>query len=543
MKSFHEAQSFSLGKYDSEVVAAINDIDRENIIRRMWNKDYTVWKNDPAEISDRLGWLTVAGLMQSYVSELVSFAQEIREARFRDVVLLGMGGSSLGAEVMRQVFSPAPGYPSLRVLDSTLPAAVKAIADDILPEQTLFIVSSKSGTTTEPDLLYRYFRSLVEKVKGKDAGSNFIAITDAGTPLVTMAQQESFRRAFLNPPDVGGRYSVLSYFGLVPAALIGIDIKTLLDRAVKMQELCSSGIPVADNPGCRLGTVMGTLANKGRDKLTLVTSPALKSLGLWLEQLIAESTGKEGMGIIPVAGEPLVSPAHYGHDRYFICLHLQNDNNEFTDRFISDLQSAGQPVIIIEMEDRYSLGAEFFRWEFATALAGSMLGIQPFNQPDVKSSKDVTEKLLSEYKQNQKRVAMSSSGTVDELLVNASPGKYLAIMAYLRQTPETDKAMETFRRKIIERYNIATTLGYGPRFLHSTGQLHKGGPDTGLFLQITANHDIDVPIPGEPYSFGVVVDAQAQGDFQALNDRNRKVIALHLPEDDPSLLENLADQI
>ena len=534
----------SVGKYLADVEAALTDLGRHNVVERIWRKDHTVWKPDPAEITNRLGWLTITDLMGERVPALQSFAQEIRDAGFRHVVLLGMGGSSLGSEVLRHVFGSAEWYPELIMLDSTVPAFVQSVTETIDPANTLFLVSSKSGTTTEPLALFQYFRSLVKSAVGKDRiGQNFVAITDPGSPLARLGQEEGFRHVFLNPPDVGGRYSVLSYFGLVPAALIGVDITRLLDRADSIRETCVAAVPVQENPGAWLGACIGTLALKGRDKLTLIASPAVSSFGLWVEQLIAESTGKEGKGIIPVAGEPLVEPTHYGKDRLFIYLRLEGDDNSALDAATERIRSSGQPILVLEMQDRYDLGAEFFRWELATAVAGAILGIHPFAQPNVQAAKDATERVLQEYTASGHLPPANTTGTLTDLLAEAGKGKYLAIMAYGRQTAETDEVLADLRRKVLERYGIATTLGYGPRFLHSTGQLHKGGPNTGLFLQITADHEHDLPVPGKPYTFGVVADAQALGDLQALQSTGRHVIRIHFSQGDGAAMSRLVTEL
>ncbi len=531
----------SIGTYLADVETTLADSARRDVVERMWRKDHTVWKPDPAEISNRLGWLTVSGLMQKQAPALEAFASEIREADFRHVVLLGMGGSSLGAEVLRQVFGSAKGYPELIVLDSTVPASVQLVSTTIDPSRTLFLVSSKSGTTAEPLALFQYFRVLVESAVGRGkVGQNFVAITDPGTPLTGLAVESGFRRIFLNPPDIGGRYSVLSYFGLVPAALMGIDIKELLKRATGMQEKCASSVPVNKNPGAWLGACIGTLAQKGRDKLTLITSPAISSFGLWVEQLIAESTGKEGKGIIPVAGEPLVAPEYYGNDRFFIYLRLENDNNSVTDAAVERIRSAGQPVVTQQMQDRHDLGAEFFRWEFATAVTGVVLGIHPFDQPNVQQAKDTTEELIQKYISSGRLPQAESTGYLSDLRAKAeNEDKYLSLMAYVVQTPEIDAALADLRRKVVERYRIATTLGYGPRFLHSTGQLHKGGPNKGLFIQITTAHQTDLPIPGKPYTFGILADAQALGDYQALQSLGRYIIKIHSRRGDEAAIARL----
>lgn len=524
------------------VMTAIATLSGADVVRRIWQNDYTVWKPDPAEITDRLGWLTVTDFMHEHLPLMQRFTQAVCHAGFRHVVLLGMGGSSLGAEVLRQVFGSSPGYPELMVLDSTVPAAIQAVTGVIEPAHTLFIVSSKSGTTTEPMILFRYFKNLVTKVKGRDTGQNFIAITDGRTPLARMAEEERFRDVFLNPSDIGGRYSALSFFGLIPAALTGINVSFLLDRADAMRGACAASVPDEHNPGVWLGARLGAFARDGRDKMTLVTSPSLRGFGLWVEQLIAESTGKEGKGIIPVAGEPLLSPENYGNDRLFVYLRLKDDNNSATDTAVNAIKDSGQPVLALEMNDKFDLGAEFFRWEFATAVAGALLGVHPFNQPDVQRAKEATERLLREYTQSRNLPGIESTGQLSDLLANTTPGKYFAIMAYLHETPTTDEIFTALRHQVVERYHIATTLGYGPRFLHSTGQLHKGGPDSGLFLQITTAHENDPPVPGEPYTFGIVADAQALGDLQALQVTGRRVVTLRVqPEDVSSLRELLND--
>ncbi|MFC2033255.1 glucose-6-phosphate isomerase [Chloroflexota bacterium] len=360
-----------------------------------------------------------------------------------------------------------------------------------------------------------------------NAGKNFIAITDPGSSLARLAQAEGFRKTFENPPDIGGRYSVLSYFGLVPAALSGINISALLAGADRMREGCLPCVPTQECSGIWLGACMGTLNLLGRDKLTLLTSPAIASFGLWVEQLLAESTGKEGKGIVPVAGEPVMEKEHYGRDRFFVCLRLDGDDNSVLDTAIENIKSDGQPVIVLEMWDKTDIGAEFYRWEFATAIAGAILGIHPFDQPDVQAAKDATERVLQEYTVSG-NLPQVEEGSLAGLLAQVEKGRYMAILAYLHQTPETDRLLTDLRRRIAEKYSIATTLGYGPRYLHSTGQLHKGGPDKGLFLQISANHGNDIDIPGKTYSFGIVAEAQALGDFQALHALGRHVARIHI---------------
>jgi len=527
-----------------EVKATLADLQKQAVVARIWQKDHTVWKPDPKEITNRLGWLTVTGLMREQVPALTSFAGEIRDSGFRSVVLLGMGGASLGTEVLRRIFGSAAGYPELMVLDSTVPAWVQAVTEAIDPAHTLFIVSSKSGGTTETLSFYKYFRELVEQATGKErAGQNFVTITDPGSSLAGLAAEAGFRRAFLNPSDVGGRFSVLSYFGLVPAALMGVDLTRLLAGTDLMRKACAAGVPVTENPGAGLGGAMSAFTRQGRDKLTLVTSPSLESFGLWVEQLIAESLGKEGKGIIPVMGEPLAEPAGYGDDRLFVYLRLESDDNSALDAAVEKIKSAGQPVVTLELRERYDLGAEFFRWEFATAVAGAVLGVHPFDQPNVQAAKDATGRVLREYHASGHLPQAAVTGSLKDLLAGAGPGDYLATMAYVYQTPETDRVLADLSRKVMARYHIATTSGYGPRLLHSTGQLHKGGPNTGLFFQVTAGHRKDMPVPGEADTFGVLADAQALGDLQTLRSLGRRVARVHLESADRLTLERLAGDL
>ncbi len=535
---------FSISFDNAELDSVLTSFDKSNLIGHIWQQDPIVWKSAPDGIVNRLGWLTVAEHMYEKISSLYSFVQDIRSRGFHTVVLLGMGGSSLGAEVLRQIFGTSMEYLKLIVLDSTVPAEVIAVAETIDLEHTLFLVSSKSGSTTEPLVLYQYFKGLLNSISGQhEAGRNFVAITDPGSPLALMAEEQQFLYTFLNNPDLGGRYSVLSYYGLVPAALIGVDMETFLDRAKNMQYECRPGIQANRNPGVWLGTVIGTMALRGRDKLTLITSPSISGFGLWIEQLIAESTGKEGKGIIPVVSEPLVNPKYYGDDRLFIHLRMEDDDNFIVEEAVNRIKSSGQPIVTLKVRDKYDFGAEFFRWEFATAIVGAILNVNPFNQPDVQKSKELTEHILEEYSNTGRLPQTSSAASVAELLAEVEEGSYFAIMAYIRQTAEVDEAFLGLRRKIIQQYCIATTLGYGPRFLHSTGQLHKGGPDKGLFLQLTTEYKKDLPIPGKPYTFGIVVNAQATGDFQALCASGRRVASVHLKQQTNSGIKQLTNDL
>lgn len=374
----------------------LDDLANRHVIERIWTRDHSVWKSDKAEIENRLGWLTVLDYMQDAVADLRSFAQATREASTTDVVVLGMGGSSLGPEVQRGTFGSSKGSPRLWVLDSTVPGWVGQVTTAILPARTLFVVASKSGGTAEVMALFAHFWELIQRTKGNRGGAQFVAITDPGTELEQLALERGFWRTFVNPPDIGGRYSVLSYFGLVPAALLGVDVGKLLARAFAMREACRQPMPVKQNPGAALGAVMATLARAGRDKLTIITSPAINSFGLWVEQLLAESTGKEGTGVVPIVGEPLAAPRSYGPDRAFVYLRLKGDRNSSLDRAVTALQRAGYPVLRLTLADRYDVGSEFFRWEFATAIAGHILGIHPFDQPNVQESKDNTGRVLQE---------------------------------------------------------------------------------------------------------------------------------------------------
>lgn len=517
--------SAELRAFDRTVAQRLAELEQADVPRRIWGRDPTVWKDDPKtpEITDRLGWLGVGEMMAQQVKVLASFSDDVR-AQFDRVVLCGMGGSSLAPEVLWRTFGRRSGYPALLVLDTTDPRAVADAASADLT-RTLFLVSSKSGTTQETDCLFRCFW---ERTAGR--GAQFVAITDPGTPLAELAGVRGFRRLFLNPSDIGGRYSALSYFGLVPAALIGIDVGVLLHRAHRMAEACAAFVPARHNPAAWLGAILGEAALAGRNKATFVLPRALGSFGLWVEQLIAESTGKEGKGILPVAGEPLGQPEVYGRDRVFIALTLKGESDPESTARLEALTAAGHPVVRLLLEDTWDLGQEFFRWEFATAVAGAILRINAFDQPNVAESKQNTKEVLA---QRQPPATPASAADIDRVLAAIKPGDYLAMMAYLPPTSHNDRRLAAVREKLRDRLKVATTLGYGPRFLHSTGQLHKGGPPVGHFLQITERVAQDVPIPGLPYSFGQLEAAQAEGDLRALRGRGRPALRI----DDLALLE------
>lgn len=519
-------------------------LESQSLVERIWERDHTVWQSTPTEITNRLGWLNVTDYIGRQIHSLQAFTQEIREDGFRHVVLLGMGGSSLGPHVISQTFGNTSGFPDFLVMDSTVPKAILAATEKINLVNTLFLVSSKSGTTTESLVLYKYFRELLENAIGKEnAGGHFVSITDPGTHLESLAYADGFRRIFQNPADIGGRYSILSYFGIVPAALIGIDIPKLLCRADLMRNQCASLAIDQNNPGAWLGAFVGTMALLGRNKLTLVTSPSIACFGLWAEQLIAESTGKEGKGIIPVVNEPMLDPTSYKNDRMFVYMRLDDDNNTNIDASIADIEASGQPVLHLRLRDLYDLGAEFFRWEFATAIAAAILGVHPFDQPNIQQTKDYALDSLENPPSSEQCQHSDSISSITNLLSAANTGDYLAIMAYIHQTPETDRALSALRRSITENHYIPTTLGYGPRFLHSTGQIHKGGPNNGLFFQITTEHDVDIPIPNKPYTFGVLTDAQSMSDLKVFQDLERRVAMVRLPSDLNSAIEQLATDV
>lgn len=542
---------YHLGDYSPLVSQIASKLDAENVPTRLSSHDHTLWSDDPTEIADRLAWLTLPTDIQSQINPLAEFAANVRSDGYRHVVLLGMGGSSLGPEVIRQVIAPPVNgdSPSMLTLDSTVPAWVSAAAAAVDPARTLFVISSKSGATTEPLAFYAYFRELVKSnVPNRHPGDNFVAVTDPGTPLEELARSDKFRHAFINDPNIGGRYSVLSLFGLVPATLMGVDSQLLLERAAAMQRRCLLNVPTADNPGAWLGTVIGALAKQGRDKLTLVASSRIAGFGLWVEQLLAESAGKNGTGIIPVAAEPLQMPDHYGADRLFVQLRLADYDSEPAaneDRAIEKLIAAGHPVVRLELSDAYDLGAEFYRWEYATAIAGHILGIHPFDQPDVQGAKDRTVSVLDRYQGEGQLPAIKTENieSLSGLLSGVRAGDYLAVMAYLPDSASISDAIYRLRRRVIEKYGIATTAGYGPRFLHSTGQLHKGGPNTGIFLQLTQEHVNDIEIPGWPFSFGILADAQALGDLQALRELGRRIASIRLRGNPADAINRIADTL
>ncbi len=564
LRSSWRRMQIDLGGYQQAVEAALEEMAHEAVVDRIWKHDYTVWKEDPEEITNRLGWLHIANGMKENVPRLQALVDDVRDDGYTDVLLLGMGGSSRAPEVFHKVFGSQEGHLDLAVLDSTDPEAVLAQLERLDLGRTLFIVASKSGTTTETLSFFKFFYNQVLALLGEEeVGEHFVAVTDPGTSLANLARELDFRHAFLNDPNLGGRYSALSFFGLVPAALIGVDVDQLLDSALTMASGCESCVVTGDNLGAQLGALLGELAKLGRDKATFVVSPEMASFGAWVEQLIAESLGKSGTGILPVVGEPL-GPSdvydHHGHDdRVFIHLRLNMKGDHAQDAQLERLAEAGHPVVRLNLRDLYDLGEQMFLWEMAVAVAGHRLGVHPFNQPNVEAAKVQARRMVERYQREGQLPAGESSPVTAEALHNflsqapsggsPSPNSdraYIALHAYVQRTARTDAALLALRTELRDRYKLATTVGYGPSFLHSTGQLYKGDAGKGSFIQFTADAARDVDIPdkaGSPQSgitFGVLESAQALGDRQAMEEVGRRVIRFHLGEDVLAGLENLA---
>jgi len=528
------------------VEEALDVLEAQDFLDRLWVKDATLWKGEAPAIRNRLGWLTSPTIMRGHTDDIKTFADEIRRLQFTHVVLLGTGGASLGADVFNLTFGSKMGFPDLVLLDSTDPGAVKHTFDRLNLTRTLFIVATKSGDTIETLAFYEYFRGQVEASSLPRGGIRFVAITDPGRPLDKIASETGFRRTFLNPASIGGRYSALSFFGLVPAALMGIDIKVLLDRAHAMVEACGNAVSARDNAAVRLGAALAGLAKAGRDKVTLVLSRKIRGLGPWIEQLLAESLGKDGKGIVPVEDEPLGSPAVYGEDRVFVAITLEGDGS--AESALKALENTGHPVIRIVLKEPLEVGAEFFRWELATAAAGVVLGVNPFDEPDVARAKDNTAAMLVSWKRSKRlpewpadaeenglilmtHTGKKSPGFVPGLqafLDQAAAGDYVAIQAYLTPTADTWSRLQELRTLLRDRLKVATTVAFGPRYLHSTGQLHKGGRSNGLFIQLTGEDKEDMAIPGAGYGFSTLKAAQALGDLQALRDAGRRIVRVHL---------------
>lgn len=551
--------SYSLSEeLNDRVKDSLEDWRKQGKIRRLWQRDASLWTNK--DENNWLSWLCTTEDQLGQIEQLQQLAIEVKQ-KFDYVLLLGMGGSSLCPEVMKHTFGKVSGFPELLILDSTDPAQIQSVEAKIDLAKTLFIVSSKSGSTLEPNIFKQYFFDRLSQAIGSEATARqFIAVTDPGSKLQKVAAQDGFWQIFFGIPGIGGRYSALSNFGMVPAAAMGVDIAKFLDITEEMVHSCAPSVPAEDNPGVVLGTILGVLANAGRDKVTLVSSPDIGDLGAWLEQLLAESTGKQGKGLIPIDLEPLGKPELYGTDRLFAYLRLTSNPDPTQDSAVERLKQAGHPVVCIEIKDRYHIGQEFFRWEVATAVAGSIIGINAFNQPDVEASKIVTRELTCEYEQTGTLPAQSPifSESGIELFTDANnadvlneqvgsdrnlaqylkahlkriePGDYFALLAYIEMNQQHQRQLQAVRKLIRDRFKVATCLGFGPRFLHSTGQAYKGGPNTGVFLQITCDDALDLPVPQQKYSFGVVKSAQARGDFQVLVERDRRALRIHLGKD------------
>ena len=528
-------------------------------MRRLWQHDASLWTN--SDEANWLGWLGITDDQVAHIQTLTDMGKEAKAGGFTHALLLGMGGSSLCPEVLKITFGRQNGYPEFHVLDSTDPAQVKAFENKVDFAKTLFIVSSKSGSTLEPNIFKQYFLERAKQVVGADkAGSHFIAVTDPGSKMQHVAEADGFRHIFFGLASIGGRYSALSNFGLVPAAVMGIDLHRFLDRTEEMVHACASCVPLEENPGLVLGTILGVAARRGRDKVTIIASPAINDLGAWLEQLMAESTGKDGKGLIPVDREELGPPEVYGKDRVFAYLRLEGGADAGQDAKVSALEKAGHPVIRISLADIYDLGQEFFRWEIATAVAGSIIGINAFNQPDVEASKIATRNLTSAYEKTgslpseqpiwqgdgiklftdeRNATALAQAAGKDQTLLGyirahlsrISAGDYFALLAYVHMNDAHEKQLQAIRHAVRDKNRVATCLGFGPRFLHSTGQAYKGGPNSGVFLQVTCDDAADLPVPGQKYTFGIVKAAQARGDFQVLAERNRRALRVHLGPD------------
>jgi transaldolase/glucose-6-phosphate isomerase len=562
----------ALGDGTAAYDAAVERARDEQWAERLWDRDPTLWSTNErvqATILERLGWLDAPAHFADQVAALEGFGEGVRDAGFTTAVVGGMGGSSLAPDVFHRTFGTAEGWLDLRVLDSTDPAAVAATVDDLDPLATLWIVASKSGTTTEPlafqaDAWDRAERALRahHAPRKEHAGELMVAITDPGRSVEAIPHHDELREVFLTPPDIGGRYSALTYVGLVPASLIGLDLDALLASALAMAGACREPEPEA-NPGVSLGLAIGTLAKAGRDKLTFIADPSIDSFGSWAEQLIAESTGKHGTGIIPIDREPLGDLAAYGNDRVFVRLSIAGDAFAAGDALVNAAASAGHPVIRIALSDPIDVGAEAFRWEFATAIAGAVLGIDPFDQPNVEEAKDLTRKVLAAAGSGEKpappapalvndaatglalhgdaalRLTAGDGTVVGELarhLARRKPNAYLALQAFIAPNAATEAALERIRVLLRDATRCATTVGFGPRFLHSTGQLHKGGTPSGWFLQLTSDHPVDRPIPGWPYTFGRLIDAQAEGDFAAIESHDLPILRVHLADPERGLV-------
>jgi transaldolase/glucose-6-phosphate isomerase len=554
-------------KLESLVKASLDDWKKNDKVRRLWQRDASIWTG--SDEGQWLGWLDITEKQLAQLDVFKKVAADVKKAKFKHALLLGMGGSSLCPEVLRMTFGKIKGFPALHVLDSTDPAQIKAIEAQVDLKSTICIVSSKSGSTLEPNIYKQYFfEQIKKKVGAKEAGNRFIAITDPGSKMQQVAEADKFRHIFFGVPSIGGRYSALSNFGMIPAAVMGLDVAKFLKNTQEMVKACGADVGADKNPGVLLGAILGTAAKEGLDKVTFISSPGISDLGAWLEQLIAESTGKQGKGIIPIDREKLGKPAVYGNDRVFAYLRLETKPDKKQDATVAALEKDGLPVVRISVKNTYNLGQEFFRWEIATAVAGAIIGINAFNQPDVEASKIETRKLTSEYESTGKLppespffeaeglkfyadpknvAALRGAATLRDLMklhldrINA--GDYFGVLGYITMNEANERALQVIRHNVRDAKKVATVLGFGPRFLHSTGQAYKGGPDTGVFLQITCDDKIDFPVPGQKYTFGVVKAAQARGDFAVLAERGRRAVRVHIGKNVKTDLAKLAKAI
>ena len=545
-------QMSRLGDAESAVQAELEDWASQDKVGRLWSADASLWTG--ADEDRWLGWLHVVDGWRNRLEQLEQIAKDVQRGGFRHALVMGMGGSSLCPDVLSRTFGRIREFPELLVLDSTVPAQIRSFEDRIDLARTLFVVPSKSGSTIETKMLMQYFFDKLEGVLGSgNASAHFFAITDPDTELERHARAQGFRSIAHGIPSIGGRFSALSNFGLIPASIAGLDLSQLLQRTELMVRACGPGVPVQENPGVLLGIILGTLAQRGRDKVTLILSPVVAALGGWLEQLIAESTGKARKGLVPVEGECVAPAALYGSDRLFVYVRVANSVSAEQDAAVETLEKAGQPVLRVDLETPMDLGGEFFRWEIATAVAGAILGVDPFDQPDVDAAKLAARKLMLAYEETgvlpepspvledaglqlfTESVDVASGSKLEQILAahlaRLGEGDYFALNAYVEMNDENQAELQALRHAVRDAKRVATTLGYGPRFLHSTGQLHKGGPNSGVFLQITADDREDLAIPGQRFSFGVLKNAQAQGDFEVLAERGRRLLRVHLGPD------------
>ena len=534
----------NLDCYQSLIDAEIESFQNEDFTRRIFNQDHTLWQSSSIEASNRLGWLNVLDSMSRNITTIEDFVSEISDFGYRYVVLMGMGGSSLGPAVINRVFGNITGHFKLIVLDSTVPEAIRRLVKQIDISKTLFLVSSKSGNTLETNNLYNYFRDVVETKLGSiKAGEHFVAITDSGTSLNRLADTSGFRHVFENPSDIGGRYSILSYFGLVPAALLGVDIEKLLNNAKSMRRMILDNTLTRENSPVFLGSVMGVLSLAGRDKLTISSTGEVSAIGPWIEQLISESLGKNNKGLIPINIEKVMEPDCYDDDRFFVHFDIGDKSIQEDISNLESIEESGHPVLRISLNDRYDLGGEFFRWQFMTAVAGSVIGVNPFNQPNVEASKKATKIALTNFTEKGALPKIATITNIFQLLQSSVSGGYLSIMAYLDDTPALCYALSNLQDVLINKRKITSTVGFGPRFLHSTGQMHKGGPDKGVFLQLLGDNSLDIDIPGQSYSFGQLAHAQAAGDFQTLITAGKKVFRINIQSDPVSYIYDIAASI